>query len=108
MTGCIAGGLGVVTSAPSLTRRPVHGLLAWEIDAIMDIAERWGPVDRSHSKLAHRGSYTGQVWVAASTVRRVLAAHGLVLPELPARARSHKRPWPQWLVWAPNGFGPGT
>lgn len=80
----------------------MHGLLAWEIDAVLDIAERWGPVDRSHRKLAHRGSYTGQVWVAPSTVRRVLAAHGLVLPELPARPRSQKRPWPEWLVWAPN------
>src|SRR5690606_2738359 len=43
------------------------------------IAEEWGPVDRSHRKLAHRGSYEGRVWVAPSTFRRVLAAHGLVL-----------------------------
>jgi len=64
--------------------------------------ERWGPVDRSHRRLAHRGSYEGLVWVAPSTFRRVLAAHGLVLPELPARTRSEKKPWPEWLVWEPN------
>ena len=52
---------------------PIHRLLGWEIEAILALAEEWGPVDRSHRKLAHRGSYTGQVWVAPSTVRRVLA-----------------------------------
>ncbi|MFV0309066.1 MAG: transposase [Desertimonas sp.] len=81
---------------------PVHGVLPDEIDAILQIAEQWGPIDRSHRKLAHRGSYEGVVWVAPSTFRRVLAAHGLVLPELPARSRSEKKPWPDWLVWEPN------
>jgi transposase InsO family protein len=81
---------------------PVHGLLASEIDAILAIAETWGTVDRSHRKLAHRGSYEGLVWVAPSTFRRVLAAHGLVLPETPARRRTEKKPWPEWLVWEPN------
>ena len=81
---------------------PVHGLLPDEIDAVLAVAEEWGEVDRSHRKLAHRGSYQGLVWVAPSTFRRVLAAHGLVLPEPPARTRSQKTPWPDWLVWAPN------
>jgi putative transposase len=81
---------------------PVHGILPGEIDVILEVAERWGPIDRSHRKLAHRGSYEGLVWVAPSTFRRVLAAHGLVLPELPARTRSEKKPWPDWLVWEPN------
>lgn len=40
----------------------VHALLPAEVDAIMAIAEQWGPVDRSHRKLAHRGSYVVQVW----------------------------------------------
>lgn len=80
----------------------LHALMPAEIDAILAIAETWGPVDRSHRKLAHRGSYEGLVWVSPSTFRRVLAAHGLVLPELPARPRASKRPWPEWLVWAPN------
>jgi transposase InsO family protein len=81
---------------------PVHGLMPAEVDAILAIAEQWGTVDRSHRKLAHRGSYTNTVWVAPSTFRRVLAAHGLVVPEAPARAPSVKKPWPDWLVWAPN------
>ena len=81
---------------------PVHGILPAEIDAILAIAEQWGPIDRSHRKLAHRGSYEGLVWVAPATFRRVLAVHGLVLPETPARVRTEKKPWPDWLIWAPN------
>jgi putative transposase len=81
---------------------PVHGILPAEIDAILAVAEQWGPIDRSHRKLAHRGSYQGLVWVAPSTFRRVLAAHGLVLPEPPTRTPNLKKPWPDWLVWEPN------
>jgi putative transposase len=81
---------------------PAHGVLAWETQAILDLAERWGEVDRSHRKLAHRGSYTETVWVSPSTVRRVLAAHGLVLPDRGPREPVGRRPWPDWLVWAPN------
>lgn len=81
---------------------PVHALLPQEIATILDIAERWGPVDRSHRKLAHRGSYEHLVWVSPSTFRRVLVEHGLSLPEPAPRSRSEKRPWPDWLVWAPN------
>lgn len=81
---------------------PVHGLLPAEVEAVLAVAEHWGEVDRSHRKLAHRGSYTATVWVSPSTFRRVLAAHGLVLPEAPARTPSTKKPWPDWLVWAPN------
>ncbi len=83
---------------------PVHGILAAEVEAILAVAEEWGPVDRSHRKLAHRGSYTGQVWVSPSTFLRVLAAHGLVLPEPPARQPAPGKPWPDWLqpnrIWA--------
>jgi transposase InsO family protein len=81
---------------------PSHAILPAEVNAILAIAEAWGPIDRSHRKLAHRGSYEGLVWVAPSTFRRVLAAHGLVLPEPPVRTPSQKKPWPDWLVWAPN------
>ena len=87
-------------------RRPrvaaVHALLAGEVKEVLEIAERWGPVDRSHRKLAHRGSYQHRVWVSPSTFRRVLAAHGLVLPQAPPRRREPKRPRPAWLVWEPN------
>jgi transposase InsO family protein len=81
---------------------PVHALLPDEVSAILDVAERCGPIDRSHRKLAHRGSYQGWVWVSPSAFRRVLIAHGLTLPAPAPRSRSAKRPWPDWLVWAPN------
>lgn len=70
---------------------PVHGILPGEVEAILAAAERWGPIDRSHRKLAHRGLYEGLVWVAPSTFRRVLADHGLVLPEPPASPRHVQR-----------------
>lgn len=62
----------------------LHALMPAEIEAILATGEEWGEVDRSHRKLAHRGSYLGRVWVSPSTFRRVLAAHGLVLPAPPA------------------------
>jgi len=66
------------------------------------LAETWGDVDRSHQTLAHRGSYTDTVWVSPSTGRRVLAAHGLVLRQIGPREPVGRRPWPDWLVWAPK------
>ena len=39
----------------------VHGLRPEEITAILELFEAWGDVDRSHRKLAHRGSYIGKV-----------------------------------------------
>lgn len=81
---------------------PVHGLLAWEIEAILAVAEEWGPVDGSHRKLAHRASHIDRAWVSPSSFRRVLAAHGLVLPERPARHPLVCSPWPEWLEWVPN------
>ncbi len=80
----------------------VHRLLDGEVEAILETAEEWGPVDRSHRKLAHRGSYQSKVWVSPSTFRRVLAAHGLVLAQQPAQPRRVRTPWPPWLVWEPN------
>jgi hypothetical protein len=35
----------------------VHGLLDDEQAAIVALFEAWGEIDRSHRKLAHRGSY---------------------------------------------------
>jgi transposase len=35
---------------------PLHGLLDWEVAEIVRLFEQWGEVDRSHRKLAHRGS----------------------------------------------------
>jgi transposase InsO family protein len=76
--------------------------LDWEEAAIVELYNRWGPVDMSHRKLAHRGSYTDTVWVSPSTVDRVLARHGLALAGNRRPARSHKAPWPDWCDWRPN------
>ena len=80
----------------------LHALRPCEVAEILAITEQWGPVDRSHRKLAHRGSYERRVWVSAATLRRVLAAQGLILPEAPARDPAPRVLWPDWLVWAPN------
>ncbi|MGH7749723.1 MAG: integrase core domain-containing protein, partial [Candidatus Dormibacteria bacterium] len=82
--------------------RPILGLLAWEVSAILALFEEWGPVDRSHRKLAHRGSYLNRVWVSPSTVDRVLSRNGLALAGIPAPPRSAKTPWPAWVQWRPN------
>jgi hypothetical protein len=42
----------------------VHGILAWEEQAILELIERWGAVDRSDRSVAHRGSYIGSVFVS--------------------------------------------
>jgi transposase InsO family protein len=81
---------------------PIHGLLAWEEDAIVELFNTWGPVDLSHRKLAHRGSYIDRVWVSASTVDRVLARHGLSLRGGKRPAKTEKTPWPEWAQWRPN------
>jgi putative transposase len=81
---------------------PLHGLLDWERDAIVALFEAWGDIDRSHRKLAHRGSRLHRVHVSESTVRRVLAGEGYVLPGQPAREPTPRTPWPDWLEWKPN------
>ena len=82
----------------------VHGLRPEEVSAILGVFERWGDVDRSHRKLAHRGSYLGEVWVSPATVRRVLAAHGLVLKRPRRVARPDRRPFPEWADYRRNSI----
>jgi transposase InsO family protein len=81
---------------------PIHGLLDTEVEAICELFEVWGGVDRSHRKLAHRGSRLDLVHVSESTVRRVLAGQGLTLPGPAPREPAEKKPWPDWLEWKPN------
>ena len=81
---------------------PLHGLLAWEHAAVVELFEAWGEIDRSHRKLAHRGSRIGLVHVSESTVRRVLGEEGLVLEGPPPREPVPRAPWPDWLEWKPN------
>jgi transposase InsO family protein len=82
----------------------VHGLLEREEQAILDLIEEWGWVDRSHRKLAHRGSYTGTVFVSPSTVLRVALKHRVTLPGEPFRPRPAKPvfpevPWERNRIW---------
>ncbi len=82
----------------------VHGLLAWEEQAILELIETWGWVDRSHRKLAHRGSYTGQVFVSPSTVLRVALKNEVVLPGESVRPRPvlpamPQVPWEKNRIW---------
>jgi putative transposase len=84
--------------------RPVHGLLADERDAIIKLFDAWGETDRSHRKLAHRGSYEQLVWVSPATVRRVLAANGLVLRRPRRAGRSERRPFPEWASYTKHSI----
>jgi hypothetical protein len=73
---------------------PVHAITPEEEAAIVRVFEEHQLTDRSHRKLAHRGSYLGLVWVSESRVRRVLAAHELRI-RAPRRAgRSERSPFP--------------
>ncbi len=80
----------------------LHALLDWERDAVLTLAEQWGEIDRSHRKLAHRGSRLDLVHVSESTVWRVLVAAGVILPAAPAREPRVKTPWPDWAELVPG------
>ena len=82
----------------------MHGLRPEEVSEIVELFEAWGDVDRSHRKLAHRGSYLGLVWVSPATVRRVLAAHGLVLKRPRRVMRPERRPFPEWADYHRNSI----
>lgn len=58
-------------------------MLDWERTALVQVYEVWAATDRSHRKLAHPGSRLGWVHVSESTVHRVLADEGLVVPPHP-------------------------
>jgi putative transposase len=81
---------------------PVHGLLPDEAAAIIELFDQWGDTDRSHRKLAHRGSYVGRFWASPSTVLRVLQAADLRFRGIARPARSRKRLFPDWLTYRPN------
>jgi putative transposase len=79
----------------------VHGLLSWEEAEILDLIEEWGAVDRSHRKIAHRGSRLGVVFVSPSTVLRVALKHKVQLPGEPYRPRPVMPALPQ-IPWEKN------
>jgi putative transposase len=83
---------------------PMHALLDWEVAEIVRLFQEWSEVDRSHRKLAHRGSYLERVWVSPASVRRVLACEGLWLRPLPRPGRSVRKPFPDWAEYQPRSI----
>jgi transposase InsO family protein len=83
---------------------PMHGILPEEAAQILALFDEWGEVDRSHRKLAHRGSYLGRIWVSPSTVRRVLFLADKHFRPLPRPGKSKRRPFPQWAEYTPNSI----
>ena len=86
----------------------VHGLLGWEEQAILDLIEEWGQIDRSHRKLAHRGSLLGVVFVSPSTVLRVALKHKVALPGEPFRPTAGYACTAADSVGDATGSGSGT
>lgn len=83
---------------------PMHGLLDDEAAQILALFDEWGETDRSHRKLAHRGSYLGRVWVSPSSVRRVLHLADKHFRPLPKPGKSKRKPFPQWVEYQPNSI----
>jgi putative transposase len=81
---------------------PAHGLLPGEEHEILALFDEWGETDRSHRKLAHRGSYLGRVWVSPSSVRRVLFLADKHFRPRPRPGKSVKKPFPDWVEYKPN------
>jgi len=82
----------------------MHGLLPEEAAEILALFDEWGEIDRSHRKLAHRGSYLGRVWVSPSSVRRVLFLADKHFRPLPRPGRSVRKPFPDWVDYRPNSI----
>jgi len=83
---------------------PLHAILAEESEAILALFEQWGQVDRSHRKLAHRGSYLGRFWCSPSTVRRVLLLGDRHFRPTPRPGKSVRTPFPDWAALRPNSI----
>jgi putative transposase len=81
---------------------PAHGLLGWEEREILALFDEWAETDRSHRKLAHRGSYLGRVWVSPSSVRRVLFLADKHFRPRPRPGRSVRKQFPDWVEYKPN------
>lgn len=82
----------------------MHGLLEAEIAEVLALFDEWGETDRSHRKLAHRGSYLDRVYVSPSSVRRVLHERDLHFRPRPRPGQSKRRPFPDWVDYQPNNI----
>lgn len=83
---------------------PAHGLLPGEEREILALFDEWGETDRSHRKLAHRGSYLHRVWVSPSSVRRVLFLADKHFRPRPRPGRSERKQFPDWVEYTPNSL----
>ena len=71
----------------------MHAICLTERRATLELFERWGDIVGGYRKLPHAaGSYENLVWVSPSTLYRVVAAQGLVLPVRPLRTAAPERP----------------
>ena len=82
----------------------LNALTPAEVEAILDLFDAWGEIDRSHRRLAHRGSYENRFWASPSTVRRVLHEADLHFRPLPRPAKGKRRPFPDWASYTPNSI----
>ena len=82
----------------------VNSLLDDENAQILAVFDDWGERDRSHRRLAHRGSYLGRFWASPSTVRRVLIESDKHFRPLPRPAKGVRRPFPDWASYKPNSI----
>ena len=82
----------------------VNSLLGDEIAQILAMFDEWGERDRSHRRLAYRGSYVGRFWASPSTVRRVLFESDKHFRPLPRPAKGERRPFPDWASYQPNSI----
>jgi putative transposase len=82
----------------------VNSLLAAELAQILAMFDEWGERDRSHRRLAHRGSYLGRFWASPSTVGRVLIESDQHFRPLPRPVRGERRPFPDWASYRPNSI----
>ena len=82
----------------------VNGLLDDEVQQILAVFNEWGERDRSHRRLAHRGSYVGRFWASPSTVRRVLIESDKHFRPLPRPVRGERKPFPDWASYKPNSL----
>jgi hypothetical protein len=82
----------------------MHELLDAEATEILALFDGWGETDRSHRKLAHRGSYLNRVWVSPSSVHRVLFLADKHFRPLPKPGRSQRKPFPEWVDNEPNSI----
>jgi transposase InsO family protein len=114
---CAALGLGEVRAHRWIARHalgeladrapgghPSHGLLTDEVAEVLALYDQWGETDRSHRKLAHRGSYLERVWVSPSSVRRVLHEHDRHFRPRPRPGNSVRQPFPDWADYVPNSI----